>query len=62
MYEHNLITDQESEAKEPPKNAEQPEQPKEADMNSMQAEEPDDPSPFVAYGEPVGQIAASIAE
>ena len=57
MYEPNLNTDQESEAKEPPKNAEQS---KESDINSEEVEDADDQNPIAAYGEPVEQNATSI--
>ena len=53
LYEPNLNTDQESEVKEPPKNAEMPYEPKESDETLKPIEDAADPHVLTTYGKPV---------
>ena len=62
MYEPNLITDQESAVKEPPKNAEQSDEPKEQDKNLKEEEVADLPHELTAYGLPVEQDCPNIVK
>ena len=56
MYEPHLITDQQSEPIEPPKNSEK------SDVNSQAAEDTEDPRPIKTYGKAIERNAPSIVE